>query len=99
ARQHSARSPSRKPSMGVACWVVRCSAAVMSGETVWLLPRQNGAPDAHGNIVHTWPDGPGAVGAVRVDEATVWSPAVAGREAPASVTAGVTATRQAVIVD
>ena len=26
----------------------------MSGETVWLLPRQGGATDAHGNTVWTW---------------------------------------------
>lgn len=27
-----------------------------SGETVWILPRTVGDPDAHGNAVETWPD-------------------------------------------
>lgn len=26
-----------------------------SGETVWILPRQDGPTNAHGNTVHTWP--------------------------------------------
>lgn len=42
----------------------------MVGETVWVLPRQTGQPDAHGNVAHTWPT-PEDEGAVQVDQALV----------------------------
>lgn len=59
----------------------------MSGETVWWLPRQTGAADAHGNPSVSWP-AKEATGSVRIDGAAVAGrvrqdnePTAAGREA------------------
>lgn len=42
----------------------------ITGEPVWVLPRQNGTPDAHGNPVYTWPAHTGGT-AVKIDGAAV----------------------------
>lgn len=60
----------------------------MRGERVWLLPRIDGEPDAHGGSVPSFPAGPDDPGAVAIDRAAVapetgmaGEAAIAGREA------------------
>ena len=65
------------------------------GELVWILPRQSGHTDAHGNIVWDWPDPPESgesdTAAIPVPDAKV-----APRTSPTNETPD--PTREAVIV-
>jgi hypothetical protein len=56
----------------------------MQGETVWLLPRQPGSPDAHGNPAYTWP-GHTDTKAVKVDGVAVSPRSAAGTQLAADI--------------